>query len=644
MICLFFLLFTTFSSNKLFSQTISVSFSNCIEEIIQKADELKLYEDKGWLSLLLYEKKIFGYKSTVETPAFFLAKDGRTNPKSELQENIKAFLNGKSINFFPARFKWLKDKLNLSDDIFPTDCEKEYATAKEAIKPTAAYIIFPAGYMKNPASMFGHAFLLFENENKPLLMGESVSYGARATNNPGFIYALKGLFGLYYGEYAVEMYSKQILKYRDIDMRDIWEYKLKMSEEQLDMLFRHTMEISLIATKYYYVGKNCTYYMMKLLESAYPNENLGKELGNVAEPLKSIKILYKKGLTEEPIYRSSLNTIINEERKLLGKKNSSIVKKYCKGSETIETLKNTFNSEDELSLALKLASDYLKYLLASSLITQNEYKSRIMPVFTSLSKIKNKQQKVLESTEYPHKSHDSKKITITGGFDDNEAFSQIYFRFVNHDLIDEDFGLNKNTQLSFLTGSFSIYPKQKFENGKVKLDNLYFTHITSLPVSDSFFLNKAIDVIVGLERNQKSNNENDLAFRLKLFSGVSLKLTSSNQMYFLAGLDSYTNPNYDYYVDLLPGAEIGLLTTVGIWKQHLIGLVEQGIFKNDGTTGKDGLIDKESFKNRDRLRFDLSAEERLTISRNTAISVKYNFYGDYKEYNHKVAITGHFNF
>jgi len=35
-----------------------------------------------------------------------------------------------------------------------------------------------------------------------------------------------------------------------------------------------------------------------------------------------------------------------------------------------------------------------------------------------------------------------------------------------------------------------------------------------------------------------------------------------------------------------------MITGAGIWKQHLSASVGQGIFRNDGTSGKDALVGK----------------------------------------------------
>ncbi len=648
-LCLFLFLLITVALQKSQAQTYSDNDVKITEEQIESyvanAISLKLFDDEYWHILLLYEKTLTGYKSSVETPAFFLAHDGRTNPKAELVADIRAFFHGENVKFFPARYKWLKQKLNIEDELCCKEWDAEYVAAKQNINPSAVYLVFPAGYMKNPASMFGHTFLLFENENKPKLMGQSVSYGADATNPPGFIYAVKGLFGRYYGTYAVDMYSKEILKYSNMDMRDVWEYKLVLSDEQLDMLLRHTMEVALTATRYYYISKNCTYYLFALLESAYTDENLLKELGNVAEPLKAVKIMYQKGLTEEPLYRPSLNTLINSERMLAGNKNADSVKKYCYGKLSISQLMAIVTTDDEKTNALRLASDYLKYLLSNSKITQDQYKQRVLPVFNALSKIKNKSVSELISSDYPHKSHDSRKIALSTGLDGNKIFEQTYFHFVNHSLIDCDTGLNKNTQLTFLSGSISIYPDGSNDNNrKLRLDAFDFANILSLPVSDSYFCSKAVNVIAGIEQNQKDAEESSLALRLKLFGGLSCKAGNPNQLYFLTGLDLYGNPFYDYYSDVFAGVQTGVLTGAGVWKQHVNCLVEQGIFKNNGCTGCNGIIGKSELVNMNRLRLNLSVEERLALSRNTAVSALYSYYGDYKKYNHKFCLTGHINF
>ncbi len=629
------------------SENYSESFSERTEFLVSKAESMKLYDDKNWEILLLYKKKGSGQKSLIENPEFFLAPDGRTNPKAELEADIRSFRKGQNADKFPARWKFIKSMLSESGEDFPQEFDKDYSEAKKLVNPTSVYLIYPAGFMQNPASMFGHTLLSFYDDKKSRLLGQSVTFSANNTDNPGLVFALKGLFGLYKGSYTIEQYSKQILRYSDLDKRDIWEYKLRLTDDQIDTLLRHALELSLASTKYLYLTQNCTTGLMNLLESVYPDENLADSLGMINEPLEAIKILHSKNLLEEPVYRPSLHMQIILEKESIqknhGSKLAKSVKSYCKGKISLENLLSAGENDQAKAQSLRLAADYLKHLLSSGKISQTDYQKRIMPVFKAMTKFKFESQD-FTSNDYPHQSHDSRKIALSGGYDDGEIFERLSFRLVNHDLIDDDKGLNKNTQLNFFTGALSLYQGRSEFNQKIQVDRLLFADILSLPVSDSYFFNKSLEITCGMERTQFSAEDDFLALRLKFFSGTSFKIWNPNQFYLLAGFDFYAHPDFDFGTDLLPGIEAGLISTKGPWKQHLSASIEQGLFKNDGSKGKSGLIDLESLKSRDRLRFALSVEERLSLTRNTLISAKYTFGGDYKNYKHKAELTAHFNF
>ncbi|WP_294429378.1 DUF4105 domain-containing protein [uncultured Treponema sp.] len=639
--CLFFFL-SSFS----FSQNLDFTdeYNARTEQLVEKARKINLHNEKTWHILLQYQKSFSGYKSIILPKSFFIAENGRFDPEAELIADIRAFRNAERVAEFPARWKWIRNHLAENESDFPESYDSEFLAIKAEANPTSVHVVYPAGFMQNPASMFGHTFILFGNDKKSRLMGHTLTYSARNTENPGLIFALKGLFGIYRSEYVINSYSEQILKYSNMDKRDIWEYKLKIDEDGIDTLLRCAIELSASYSRYLYISRNCTTGLMMLLENAFPNENLTKKLGTMAEPVEALKILWEKELISEPVFRPSIHTEILSERRELKDQAKKAVLRYCKGKISIEELLSACSDDKEKAVALKLATDYMKYQLSSGKMTQADYRKRMMPAFSAMSKLKF-DLPAISSNDYPHESHDSHKIAVSGGFDQDkkEAFSSIKLRLVNHDLIDEEKGLNKNTQLDFLTATISVYPTREGLK-KISVDKVLFSDILSLPVSDAWFINKAFELVSGMERSKCSEDSDSLAFRFKVFSGISTKIFDSNQVYLLAGLDFYAHPDYDMKIDPLPGAEVGLITTAGRWKQNIFALAEQGIFKNDGTKGRDAFISTEELKSRDRLRLSLSAEERLTLTRNTALSAKWTFSGDYKSFAHKGEICAHINF
>ena len=607
MLFLFFLLL----SFNLFSQT------QTPESLIKKAEELSLYKDDYWLLLGHYKRTLTGYKSLVDGKEFFLAPDGKKNPKSELEETIKAFFAPKekgkdhTTYIYTARYKWLCQKLNIDKEQLPYDGDKDYEKVKSQIKPKAFYLIFPATYMNDPASMFGHVFYLIESENVPHLAGLSVNYGAIATDPPSLKYAVKGLFGAYSGRYEIIQYYQQITKYSCLDMRETWEYKLLLSDDENDWLLRHVIEMSFTYSDYYYLDENCAYCMLFPIEVARPSTKLTETSGTIIEPIQVIEKLHKKGIIGEPQYRPSLFTKMQYEKSFMNRKQKKFVKRLCFGKASVSDIPDEGMTAEEKANLWEFASDYLKYLLSNNEITQQEYQKRFIAVLSERNKFKEVtsfSKSIPTPGSQPQNAHGSKMISAGGGINDKNIFSEARFRLLAHNLMDTDDGYTPNSQIEFITGAV----RYDFTDKKFTLRYADLANIISLPTCDSFITKKAFQFRTGLEENGNKDGEESLAWRVKIAVGLSRNLFPFTQGYAFIGADAFFSPAYDYGTDALGGGEIGLITTAGIWKQHLSAGIYQSPFDKKHT------------------RFNLSAQERIAIHQNASLRAEYSFKGDFR--------------
>ncbi len=615
LICLFFLLFFAFTQ--------SFAAEADIKKVIEKAESLKLYEDNYWHKLLHYKQTFLGYKSTITSENFFLATDGAKNPRAELAADIRAFMNGEHVNEFPARFQWLKNKLESESEIYFSDeLDAAYQEVKKSSDFVAAYIIFPAGYLKNPASIFGHTLLLFESAGKPLKDGMTFAFIADAGNDSQTAIALKGLAGTYTGHFVFSPYSTQIAKYSEIESRDIWEYKLILTDEQLDMLLRHTMELEAAHAPYQYLEKNCTYFLVEALEIAYPDSDLVLDMGPVAEPVEAVKLLYNKKLAEKPTYRPSIASRAESQKERLSLRQINKTSDFTFGKINVDELNEVLPTDEEKLIAYNLAVNKMKMRVYSGDLEREKYLDRATSLSDRANTIPLKISDNVESFDYPHLGHDLHRVGVAIGKDDGKLFNQYYFRFASQDIFDIDTGMLKNTQLSFLSGSFTFYPNRL----KCRLDEIDLFNIRSVPASDLFFLDQAYDMRLGIGRNQKDKDSDSLALRIKSFYGLSCNLTKWNQVYLQTGFDAFVNPFYKWYVDFIPGAEAGIITSVGRWKQNLYGFVGYGCVSKR------------------HLRVNLSADETIAVARNLMLSANYTFTRDYGDNKHKFGLSAQISF
>jgi hypothetical protein len=214
------------------------------------------FKSNEWLSALYYEKNGSTYRSLAEEEAFFVSKFGKTSPKIEYDESLK-LVEEQNIEFktdFPYRYKLISQQNNLN--YLPT------VSVNQDINK--ALIAYPNRYMSNPASMFGHLFLVLESK-RGILDSDILHYIAETDGNRGVIYMLKGLSGSYKGFFLREPFYKKIKNYNYVEDRDISYYDLKLTPAQIENLQLHYKELQKTFFYYYFIDKNCSYFIAKLL-------------------------------------------------------------------------------------------------------------------------------------------------------------------------------------------------------------------------------------------------------------------------------------------------------------------------------------------------------------------------------------------
>ncbi|GAA6185159.1 hypothetical protein NBRC116595_24070 [Aliiglaciecola sp. NS0011-25] len=220
-----------------------------------------------WHKLLHFEAGYFhGARSGVNTSDFFLSPDGRKDAKAELIATIDALTNVAHTQCqFPARAIFIvKNFPNLA--LPKTQCEG-YKAYLDAFQTQSMSLIYASGYLGNPASMYGHVFLKFNDEVEHNLLDNTFSYGAKVPENESpLVYVAKGIFGGYEGKFSNQKYHHQHLTYNESELRDLWEYKLNIGEDDILFLLAHLYELENTKMKYYFFKQNCAFQLAKLLE------------------------------------------------------------------------------------------------------------------------------------------------------------------------------------------------------------------------------------------------------------------------------------------------------------------------------------------------------------------------------------------
>lgn len=209
---------------------------------------------------------------------YFIAKDGRTNPVAEYEaftSVLKKYLaDGSGVETlcqFPARMTYMVKKSGWFQSKDRPVCEA-YNAEVNPKNIDSISLLFASGYFDNPSSYYGHTLLKFNYNDKVLnqkTLNSSLNYGADSKKEDGTLtYVLKGLFGGYQASYQRNNEFINTHLYTNGQLRDIWEYKLKLTSEQMTLVEEHSWELMRAKFTYYFFNDNCAHRISDLIERA----------------------------------------------------------------------------------------------------------------------------------------------------------------------------------------------------------------------------------------------------------------------------------------------------------------------------------------------------------------------------------------
>lgn len=315
-----------------------------LQEWLNLAQQKNLAAQTIWQRLLYYPAQTKSSQkknrhSEVTQADFFVAKDGNINPESELQAMLTALAKNDDkahelICRFPARTHWLKQQLNISDEVIATPeklsssnqvCQ-EYQQWIKQIDPQRMSVVFAEEYLTNPVSAFAHTLLRIDNQ-KSLEAHQpnsdefafALNYTVKGSKNDSFVsYAVNSLKGGYPAITSIEPYPEKINHYLKRDERDVWLYQLDLTPAETQQIMRHVWEVKDINLPYYFLTDNCASEVLRLIDVVRPKQSLFQHISYAAIPSEIIRLLDKNGLIKQAQYVPAEDSIrqatINQQR------------------------------------------------------------------------------------------------------------------------------------------------------------------------------------------------------------------------------------------------------------------------------------------------------------------------------------------
>jgi hypothetical protein len=562
-------------------------------------EQTKLYENPYWSKLLHYRNG----ESEIDSDNFFISKNGKYNLKEELFETINSLEKGTNsiLCRFPLRVKWLKENIpNLN--ITQYSCE-ELDKFISLVDGKFVTMVFPTAHINSPASMYGHTFIRISSNEETPLISNAVNYAAATTDTNGLIFAYKGLFGEYEGRYSILPYYEKIKEYNNLEQRDIWEYDLDLTQDEIDKLVLHTYELKDSYSDYFFFKENCSYNVLWLLEVARPSLDLVSQFDFKTVPLDSIKVLQKYNLIKNTNFRYSsmrkMKFILNEKIE-----NKEYVKGFIKED---NELNDSLSTEDKISY-LDLKISYLQYQRANNEYDKDEYLKKYLQLLKERSSYKQASTYDIKTPFNPIDSHDSARVSFFYNNNDSFEFSA---KPVYNDMYDISDGYLQGAYIDFFDVNIK---KEKDENAR--LDRFTLLKIKSLAPQDLIFKPISWGIDVGYEHFKQRSDY----LKVKPEIGVTFG-QNRDFIYLMAGSNLYYKNSEQLYSI---GSTIGFIT-------------------NRFDNLKLGINYSYDKYNKDLKNNQFEAFSTYKLDRNLALNIKYtndNLYE--KEDNLKVGISYYF--
>ncbi len=444
------------------------------------------FDQKYWKKILHFQNK----SSRADGEKFFLSPNGKTNSDAELAATIKAFADPEAksgwFNYHPQcvfreRYQFLKSQ-GLLEGIPEKACP-EFDEWKKGLNAESVSLIFSSSYPNNPSSLFGHTLLRLNQKKEAGKKNDLLDYAVAFSAVPeqedlGIIFAFKGMFGGYKGLFEVTKYYTKVNEYNNGESRDLIEYNLALTPEELDRMINHLWELyQTTYFDYFFTDENCSAVLADLLAVAYKDDDRTNEHNRwyylPGEMIKHFSTL--PGRITSVTYRPSLKKQVAKMWEKLSPLEIDIVKKIVDD----EKLPDVFPSNvDEV----KIIDSVISFLDFTYYRTKNKLKPELATLQrkalikrASLPKAEIVTEEFDQSNR-PENAHDPQKFIFFTRYDQERFQSGIEIKQGYHDLMSRDVGYDAFSQFDFLNAS-ALYD---FKLKKFSIDQLIMVNLVSL--------------------------------------------------------------------------------------------------------------------------------------------------------------------
>jgi hypothetical protein len=482
-----------------------------LSDLIARAHRLRLSERIEWRRLGHWRDTLTGIESEADGPNFFLSPHGKSSPGAELDATLRAFFATLSVDDadaeiqhpicqFPARYRWLDKVLGFDPARLHRPACPRYDEFYQRVDAERLSFVFSSYYLNNPASVFGHTFVRIIKhgsgrsaaaDERRELLDFAIEFSATVDTNNALIYGIKGLFGLFPGTFLNVPYHVKVRQYNDTESRDLYEYELDFTREEIDTFLEHLWELGSTLFDYYYVSENCSYHLLGALEAARPTIDLLSHMHWPVIPADTIKALYANpGLVRAVRFRPSLRRQFQARLRGLDGDQRALIERL--GYNPAAPLPVGMPGERAIAV-LDAAQDLVDIQHAKELTYEIDSvparaKQRLLERRAEIAVPSEPLSVATPWSSMPQLGHDSRRVGLGLAADDTGALGvALDARLALHDLADPAPGYPEYSQLEFLPTRARIrFDEDITGRRRFELESLSLVRIISLSAQNRF--------------------------------------------------------------------------------------------------------------------------------------------------------------
>lgn len=542
--------------------SVSANLDFCADDWRGSQTLKQLAQHPEWLRLLHFRRNQTRFSSQADGQDFFISKSGHRDPEAEMVATIEGMCSGHArplqnqpripktpvLCQYPARLRWLGQN-------WPDSSLRDQVTTKRSTiacpeldswrgrnRTQSVKVVFSSYYANNPSSVFGHSLLRLDpypsdSAQSTALLSAGINFAAEVGPLNPVVYAIYGMIGLFPGKFTAIPYYYKVREYSDFESRDLWEYELRLTKEEIEQLIDHIWELGFTHFNYYYFTENCSYHLLTALEGAIPRLKASENIPWWVIPIDSVKAIVRSpGILGTVHFRPSLYSQFLERKNLLQKTEVDRLHSLTENRDlnAVQDLPS-----ERQAYVLDAALDYWDFKYSAELLAKDldksDYKQKLLGLRASLPLTPTL---VVKPPVRPDLSHGSMRYGIYSEAKSfNNATLGLDLRFALHDWLDPVDGYPETAKIEFFRFRFdALEVDQEQTKSAVRLREYSFFDVnllSPLTKDDRHFSWRAL---IGADRRRELGCDECLAMKIDSQFGLTTGLLNNRVLLFgLAG-------------------------------------------------------------------------------------------------------------